>query len=132
MLADEAQLVQLFQNLIGNAIKFHGGEKPAIEIRAELTGLAWTFSVSDNGIGIDPQFADRIFIIFQRLHSKEEYPGTGIGLAFCKKIVERHGGRIWLEPRSGGGTTFLFNLPRLAETAATSTPCAKAPSAACI
>jgi PAS domain S-box-containing protein len=99
--ADEMELTQLLQNLIGNAIKFRGAEKPLIHVRAEPNGTAWTFSVRDNGIGIDLQFADRIFLIFQRLHSREEYPGTGIGLAFCKKIVERHGGRIWVESSPG-------------------------------
>jgi signal transduction histidine kinase len=111
VLGDEVQLVQLFQNLIGNAIKFRGTEKPVIQVRAESAGPEWTFSVSDNGIGIDPQFAERIFVIFQRLHSREEYPGTGIGLAFCKKIVERHGGRIWLASHPAPGTTFCFTLP---------------------
>jgi signal transduction histidine kinase len=115
ILADEGQLVQLFQNLIGNAIKFHGADKPLIHIRAEPNGLEWTFSVRDNGIGIDLKFADRIFVIFQRLHSREDYPGTGIGLALCKKIVERHEGRIWIESRPGHGTTFFFTLPRLTE-----------------
>jgi signal transduction histidine kinase len=117
VLADEAQLVQLFQNLIGNAIKFHGTEKTRIQIGAESNGTACTFSVRDNGIGIDPQYAERIFQIFQRLHTREEYPGTGIGLSFCKKIVERHGGRIWVEsqlPVHGisTGTAFHFTLPQ--------------------
>jgi light-regulated signal transduction histidine kinase (bacteriophytochrome) len=115
VLADEGQLVQLFQNLIGNAIKFCGAEKPLIQVRGEPDGTAWTFSVRDNGIGIDPQFAERIFVIFQRLHSREEYPGTGIGLALCKKIVERHGGRIWVESQPGQGATFCFTLPRSVE-----------------
>ncbi len=120
VLADEKQLVQLFQNLIGNAIKFHGAEKPVIHVRAEATDSAWTFTVRDNGIGIDCQFAERIFLIFQRLHRREEYSGTGIGLAICKKVVERHGGRIWLEsqlPATGSsvGATFCFTLPRTIE-----------------
>jgi signal transduction histidine kinase len=115
VLADESQLVQLFQNLIGNAIKFRGAETPVIQIQAEGVGPSWSFSVSDNGIGIDQQFAERIFVIFQRLHGRDEYPGTGIGLALCKKIVERHGGRIWLEPRPGRGAVFRFTLPRCAE-----------------
>jgi signal transduction histidine kinase len=115
VLADGTQLVQLFQNLIGNAIKFHGPEKPLIHVRAESNGPEWSFSVRDNGIGIDRQYAERIFVIFQRLHSRAEYPGTGIGLAFCKKIVERHGGRIWLGPEPGPGATFWFTLPRTAD-----------------
>lgn len=115
VLADEFQLVQLFQNLIGNAIKFRGAGQPVIQVQAEAAGSTWTFSVRDNGIGIDLQFAERIFVIFQRLHSREQYAGTGIGLAFCKKIVERHGGRIWLESKPGQGATFCFTLPRSTE-----------------
>jgi PAS domain S-box-containing protein len=109
--ADTMQLSQLFQNLIGNAIKFHGERPPRVDVAAERQGQDWLFAVRDNGIGIDPEYADRIFIIFQRLHSRAEYPGTGIGLAICKKIVERHGGRIWLESKVGEGTTFYFTLP---------------------
>jgi signal transduction histidine kinase len=118
VLADEVQLVQLFQNLIGNAIKFCGPGKPLVQIRAEATDSTWTFFVRDHGIGIEPQFAERIFIIFQRLHSREEYAGTGIGLAFCKKIVERHGGRIWLESKPGAGATFCFTLPQSSDKGA--------------
>lgn len=110
---DRAQLVQLFQNLIGNAIKYRGAEPPRVYISATQVDHAQVFSISDNGIGIDPQYAERIFIIFQRLHGKEEYPGTGIGLAICKKIVERHGGRIWMESKLGQGTTFYFTIPLL-------------------
>ena len=111
VVGDSTQLVQLFQNLISNAIKFHGDDAPRVTITAEPAGEAVTFSLTDNGIGIDPQYADRIFLLFQRLHTKREYAGTGIGLAICKKIVERHGGRIWVEGRPGEGTTFHFTLP---------------------
>jgi signal transduction histidine kinase len=109
--ANHGMLVRLFQNLISNALKFCKAERPIVRIQAEARGGDWVFSVADNGIGIDPQYKDRIFLIFQRLHKQSEYPGTGIGLAVCKRIVERNGGRIWLESEPGKGTTFFFTLP---------------------
>nr|WP_285750884.1 sensor histidine kinase [Lentzea sp. NBRC 105346] len=111
----EASLLSaVFQNLVSNALKFHG-EHPEISITAERTGDEWLFTCRDNGIGIDAEYADRIFIIFQRLHPKDAYPGTGIGLAMCRKIVEYHGGTIWLNTDEGQGTTFQFTLPVAAE-----------------
>jgi PAS domain S-box-containing protein len=109
--ADPVQLIQLFQNLVGNAIKFRGEKEPQIHISATRLKDAWQFSVSDNGIGIESQYFERIFLIFQRLHTRREYTGTGIGLALCKKIVERHGGNIWVESEPGKGSTFHFTLP---------------------
>jgi PAS domain S-box-containing protein len=108
---DAVQLAQLFQNLIGNAIKFRGAAAPVVRVGMEGEGDARVFSVVDNGIWIDPQHRERIFQIFQRLHERDKYDGTGIGLAVCKKIVERHGGRIWVEDAPGGGCAFRFTLP---------------------
>ena len=109
--ADARQLAQVLQNLVANAIKFRGPEPLRIEISAARRDDEWAFSVADNGIGIDPQHADRVFQAFQRLHTREQFDGTGMGLAICQRMVERHGGRIWCEPRPGGGTVFCFTLP---------------------
>ncbi|MFP3975755.1 MAG: sensor histidine kinase [Chloroflexota bacterium] len=114
IVGDESQLVQLFQNLIANALKYRGNEPPRIHISATEKHNEWLFSVQDNGVGIDPQFKERVFLIFERLH-RQEYEGTGVGLAVCKKIVERHGGQIWLESEPGQGTTFHFTIPRRAQ-----------------
>ena len=109
--ADRTQMTQLFQNLIGNAIKFRGDKPPLIAIEAENTEAAWEFRVSDNGIGIPVEFQENIFVVFQRLHTRMEYPGNGIGLAICKKIIERNGGKIWVDSEVSAGTTFKFTIP---------------------
>ena len=115
--ADDAQLLQVFQNLIGNAIKFRGADSPQIHVRSVKDKKEWIFSIKDNGIGIEARHLDRIFVIFQRLHKRSQYEGTGMGLAIVKKIVERHGGRVWAESEPGAGTTFYFTIPeRRAET----------------
>ncbi|HZW94895.1 MAG TPA: PAS domain S-box protein [Candidatus Eremiobacteraceae bacterium] len=111
---DRTQITQVFQNLIGNAIKFRGKEPPVISVEAEELDHQWLCRVSDNGIGIAPEYAENIFVAFHRLHARTEYPGNGIGLAICKKIVEHYGGRIWVEPRAGSGSTFKFTMPVLA------------------
>ena len=116
VLADESQLVQLFQNLVSNGIKFRGPENPFVHISAQREDSKWIFSVHDNGIGIDAQYWDQIFVMFKRLHTRKDYPGTGIGLAICKKIVERHGGRIWVDSSPGYGTTFYFTLMAVGES----------------
>jgi len=108
--ASPSHMTQIFQNLIGNAIKFRGKEAPAISVEAEKAGEQWLFSVSDNGIGIAPEYAENVFVVFHRLHTRTEYPGNGIGLAICKKIIEHRGGKIWVEPRPGHGSIFKFTL----------------------
>ena len=111
--ADGSQLVRVFQNIIDNAIKFHSKEAPRIHVSAQENKDEWLFSIRDNGIGIDEQYKNRIFTIFQRLHTKDEYPGTGIGLAISKRIVQRHNGRIWFKSEFGKGTTFYFTFKKI-------------------
>lgn len=111
---DRSQLVQLMQNLIGNALKYHGSEPPRVHVSARREGDGWVIGVRDNGIGIDPRYHERVFEIFRRLHSQREYPGTGIGLAVCRRVVYRHGGRIWVESRPGEGSAFYFTIPMAA------------------
>jgi PAS domain S-box-containing protein len=120
VVVDSAQLYQVFQNLIVNAMKFHGSEPARVEISSYRAENGWVIAVKDKGIGIKAEYFARIFVLFQRLHSRAEYPGTGIGLAICKKIVERHGGRIWVESEPGRGTTFFFSLPDRPEIVAQS------------
>ena len=110
LIGDATQLGQLFQNLLVNAIKFHGEQRPLIRLSAKEAADQWVFTVRDNGIGIAPEYFERIFVIFQRLHTIEEYAGTGIGLAICKKIADAHGGRIWVESVVGEGSAFHFSV----------------------
>ena len=105
------ELRQLFTNLVGNAVKFRGDEPVHVHVGAARAGSMWRFSVADNGIGLDPAQTERIFEVFKRLHPRDRYPGTGIGLAICRKVVEHHGGRIWVESQPGSGATFWFTLP---------------------
>jgi light-regulated signal transduction histidine kinase (bacteriophytochrome) len=111
VIGDHSQLVQLMQNLIGNGLKYHGDKPPHVHVSAERKGDEWTLSVRDNGIGIEAKHYERIFEMFKRLHDQKEYPGTGIGLAICRRVVERHNGRIWLESEPGHGSVFHFTIP---------------------
>jgi PAS domain S-box-containing protein len=115
VVGDPGQLEQLLTNLIGNALKFRGAESPRVHVTAQREGRMWVLCVNDNGIGIAPEYFERIFVIFQRLHARDEYQGTGVGLAICKKIAERHGGRIWVESTVGNGTRFSFTIPAVQE-----------------
>jgi light-regulated signal transduction histidine kinase (bacteriophytochrome) len=115
VVADEGQLEQLYHHLIGNALKFSNGRKPRIDVGVENRSGERVFFVRDNGIGIDPRYSERVFVVFQRLHARDEYEGNGIGLAVCKRIVERHGGRIWVESEAGKGAAFCFTIPESKE-----------------
>jgi PAS domain S-box-containing protein len=128
---DDRELSQLFQNLISNAVKFHSDEPPRVRVTAaiEPDGTEWQFAVADNGIGIEPRYTERIFKMFQRLHRRDDYPGTGVGLAICKKIVEHHGGRLWVEPNAGGGSVFRFTLA-VSESTAAAAPDGRGPGRA--
>jgi light-regulated signal transduction histidine kinase (bacteriophytochrome) len=109
-------MLQLFQNLIANALKFHSERPPQIHVGARPEKGRWVLWVRDNGIGMEAQYFERIFQVFQRLHTRKKYPGTGIGLSVCKKIIERHGGKIWVESQPGQGSTFYFSIPEVAST----------------
>jgi light-regulated signal transduction histidine kinase (bacteriophytochrome) len=119
VLGEETLLTAVFQNLLSNAVKFREPQPPHIAVSARKDGVSWLVTVADNGIGIAPEFADRIFVIFQRLHGKDKYPGTGIGLAMCRKIIEYHGGRIWLDTSADAGSRFRFTLPVMLKVGAT-------------
>jgi light-regulated signal transduction histidine kinase (bacteriophytochrome) len=111
VMGDHSQLIQLMQNLVGNALKYRGDKAPEVHVSAERKGNDWVFSVRDNGIGILPKYRERIFEVFQRLHSQRKYPGTGIGLAICRRVVNLHGGTIWVESEPGRGSIFYFTIP---------------------
>jgi hypothetical protein len=111
VMGSEIQITQLFQNLVGNAIKYRTSTTPTVHIFAEKNSAEWLFSIEDNGVGIDSEYSVQIFQVFKRLHTSSKYPGSGIGLAICQKIVERYGGKIWVEPNSTGGSTFKFTIP---------------------
>jgi light-regulated signal transduction histidine kinase (bacteriophytochrome) len=111
VLGDRAQLVQLVQNLVGNAVKYHGPRSPVVHVSASRNGDDWAFAVEDNGIGIDARQHEKIFEVFRRLHDQQEYPGTGVGLAVCRRVVLRHGGRIWVDSTPGEGSVFRFTIP---------------------
>jgi signal transduction histidine kinase len=128
VLAEPSLLTAVFQNLLSNALKFRGEDAPHVTVSATRDGQFWRFAVEDNGIGIAPDYADRIFVIFQRLHDKSTYPGTGIGLAMCRKIIEYHGGRIWLDTSMTGGARFCFTLPAVEEASPAVTPAAAKPA----
>jgi len=113
VLAEASLLTAVFQNLLSNALKFHGDAPPRVSVSARPDGRFWLFTFSDNGIGIEPEYAERIFVIFQRLHDRATYPGTGIGLAMARKIIEYHGGRVWLDITATAGARFCFTLPLL-------------------
>jgi signal transduction histidine kinase len=117
VMGDGEQLRQVFQNLIDNAIDYSDGVQPRIRVAAERNGTDWTVSVSDDGVGIDQEDQDRIFEVFQQGHSRREHPGAGIGLALCERIIERHGGEIWVDSEPGEGATFSFTLPAVKERA---------------
>ncbi|MFA5312291.1 MAG: ATP-binding protein, partial [Methanomassiliicoccales archaeon] len=113
IMADRSNMAQIMQNVISNAIKFHGEHRPKVEVSSSETAMEYVFSIKDNGIGIDPKYYNKLFQMFQRLHTRDEYEGTGIGLAISKKIIDRHGGRIWFESDGHNGSTLFFTIPKI-------------------